>query len=191
MKPYAIFLIGSAGSGKSTIGKRLATEYNFCYLDKDMVCNIFTGMLLEAKGYSPHERDGNPFYSEVVMDAEYTTLLHIANDNLQLGRSVVLDAPFLGYFSKRDYIRQLTAKYGWEHVTPFVLEVHVDFDVLKQRMAARGLQRDQWKIDHWQTFVEGIQSKRCLWEEIEIISFDNSPEEFELSRLQKLLPFSG
>ncbi|OXM86474.1 AAA family ATPase [Paenibacillus rigui] len=189
MEPTVIFLIGSAGSGKSTIGKLIASEYHFCYLDKDIVCNKFTGRLLESNGYSPHDRDGNAFYSDVVMGLEYQTLLDIANDNLQLGRSVVLDAPFLGYFANKDYIRQLKETYGWTHVKPLVVQVTIDFDVLKERMQARGLERDAWKFDNWDAFVQGIKEKQCLWEDIEIIQLDNSPAVVDIEKLRQTLPF--
>ncbi|MCC3380462.1 AAA family ATPase [Paenibacillus farraposensis] len=189
MQPTAIFLIGAASSGKSTIGKLLATEYQFTYLDKDIICNKLTGLLLESKGYSPHERDGNTFYSDTIMPLEYQTLLDVANDNLQLGRSVVLDAPFLSYFSNKDYIRELKEKYDWHHIRPLVLQVDVDFDILKERMKARGLERDEWKFAHWDAFVEGIRARRCLWEDIDIRHFDNSPAEVDKNRLHNTLSF--
>ncbi|CAH1196880.1 MULTISPECIES: AAA family ATPase [Paenibacillus] len=190
MKPVLIFLIGSAGSGKSTIGKKLAAEHHFCYLDKDVVCNTFTGKLLEAHGYSPHERDGNTYYRDTVMDLEYETLLNVANDNLQLGRSVILDAPFVGYFHKSDYIDGLISKYGWEEVIPVVLRVDVNADVLQQRIRSRGLERDKWKLEHWDTFVQGIQANICMWENIDLIAVDNSSEDFDLRHLASQLPLS-
>jgi predicted kinase len=190
LQPVVIFLIGPAGSGKSTIGKWIASKYRFCYLDKDMVCNKFTGLLLESNGYSPHERDGCPFYSDVVMDLEYQTLLDIANDNLKLGTSVILDAPFLGYFSNRNYIQELIEKYGWQNVKPFVLQVTVDFSVLKERLSARALDRDAWKLSNWDAYVQSIQEKQCLWEGVEIVQFDNSPDTVDLNKLDQMLPFS-
>ncbi|PAF29716.1 ATP-binding protein [Paenibacillus sp. 7516] len=191
MRPVLIFLIGSAGSGKSTIGKRLAAEHHLCYLDKDVVCNTFTGKLLEARGYSPHERDGNAYYRDIVMDLEYETLLNVANDNLQLGRSVILDAPFVGYFHKSDYINQLISKYEWREVIPVVLRVDVNVEVLQQRLRNRGLERDRWKLDHWDSFVEGMQANICKWENIELITVDNSSEECDLRHLMSILPLSA
>lgn len=190
MEPTVIFLIGAAGSGKSTIGKRIASEYHYCYLDKDIVCNQFTGLLLESKGYSPHERDGNAFYTDVVMDLEYRTLLDIANDNLQLGRSVVLDAPFLKYFPDRKYIHQLREQYDWRHVRPMVLQVTVDYGVLQERIRDRGLERDAWKLAHWDTYVRSIQEKQCLWEDIDIKRFDNSLAEVDMNKLREVLPLT-
>ncbi|WP_411345977.1 AAA family ATPase [Paenibacillus sp. WLX1005] len=176
MKSTVIFLIGSAGSGKSTIGKYIARTYGCTYLDKDIVCNTFTGALLEANGYSAHDRDGCDYYRDVVMPLEYRALLDIANDNVQLGHSVILDAPFLGYFAEREYVQELVEHYGWDQydVRTLVLRVKVDFDVLRKRMQERNLERDQWKFDHWDEFVQGIQQKVCLWDQVEMIEFDNS-----------------
>lgn len=187
LKPTVIFLIGAAGSGKSTIGRRIASDYHFCYLDKDTVCNKFTGALLESKGYSPHERDGNAFYSDVVMDLEYQTLLDIADDNLKLGRSVVLDAPFLGYFARSNFINELKEKYDWQNVKTIVLQITIDFAVLKERMQERGLERDNWKFSNWDTYVRSVRQKQCLWENVEIKQFDNSSNTTDFEKLYQLL----
>jgi predicted kinase len=179
-------LIGAAASGKSTIGKLIASKYDFCYLDKDVVCNKFTGLLLESKGYSSHERDGNDFYSDVVMDLEYQTLLDIANDNLQLGRSVILDAPFLSYFSNTYYVNQLREQYQWQNVKPLVLQVTIDFSVLKDRMQDRSLDRDIWKFTNWNTYVQSIQEKQCLWRDVEMTTFDNSSPTVDTEKLYEI-----
>lgn len=189
LQPTVIFLIGSAGSGKSTIGQWIAQQYNYCYLDKDTICNTFTGELLELKGYSRNDRDGCAYYSEVVMPLEYQALLNIANDNVQLGRSVVLDAPFLSYFPDPHYITNLIDKYGWQqaHVNPVVLQITVDDKVLRTRMQERNLERDQWKFDHWDAFIEGLRSKHCLWEGIRKIQFDNSSATIHTEHLKEVL----
>jgi predicted kinase len=185
--PTLIFLIGAAASGKSTIGKIVAAEYNFCYLDKDIICNHFTGLLLESKGYSPNERDGCPFYGDVIMSIEYKTLLNIANDNLKLGKSVLLDAPFIGFFSNPHYIDELRKSYDWQDVTILVLQVSIDFDVLKKRMMARANERDKWKFDHWEAYVKSIQEKQCQWKNVEIRKFDNSDSSIDISSLHHTL----
>lgn len=191
MEPTVIFLIGTASSGKSTIGKLLASQYNLVYLDKDIICNRFTGILLESNGYSAHDRDGCSFYSDVVMDLEYQTLLDIANDNLQLGNSVILDAPFISYFANPNYITELKEKYGWQKINTMVLHVTIDFSVLKERMQARGLERDIWKLTNWGTYMQSIKEKQCRWDKIEICSFDNSFETLDTKKLFELFPFGG
>ncbi|SHI77904.1 AAA family ATPase [Propionispora hippei] len=186
MEPIAIFLIGAAASGKSTIARKVAERYNFCYLDKDILCNHFTGLLLQAKGYSPHDRDGCAYYTEVVREIEYQTLLNIADDNLRLGRSVILDAPFGAYFSNQDYISQLKQHCNWEKVKPIVLQITIDYSVLKKRMQLRALERDVWKFANWNTYIESIEKNQCKWTNVEIIQFDNSHEVVELERLSQL-----
>lgn len=187
MEPTVIFLIGPASSGKSTVGKLLSSHYNLGYLDKDVICNKFTGILLESNGYSRFDRDGCPFYSDVVMDLEYQTLLDIANDNLQLGNSVILDAPFIGYFSNKNYINELKEKYNWQYVNTMVLQVTIDYSVLKQRMEARANERDTWKLANWDTYVQSLQEKQCLWENIKITPFDNSNDTVDTEKLYQIL----
>ncbi|MEH7119334.1 AAA family ATPase [Neobacillus vireti] len=187
MEPTVIFLIGTPSSGKSTVGKLLASANNWCYLDKDIICNKFTGKLLESNGYSSHDRDGCSFYTDVVMDLEYQTLLDIAADNVQLGNSVILDAPFLGYFSNKHYINELIEKYSWQDVNKMVLQVTIDFSILKQRMQARGLERDTWKLANWDTYVQSIQEKQCLWENIQMTPFDNTGDTINVEKLFQTL----
>lgn len=170
----AIFLIGAAGSGKSTVGKFLASKFNYCYLDKDIIANRFTGELLMSKGYEPTARDQCDYYKQHVMDIEYETLLHIANENLQLGNSVILDAPFLSYFADSNYINSKKNQFNWHNVSPCVLEVFVEPDILKERIIFRNNARDTWKLQNWDMFISNINNKKCIWENVNYIRFNNS-----------------
>ena len=59
MKPRAFFVIGPAGSGKSTVSKKIAQHYRAAYLDKDSMVTAFTELLLQANGFDKDERDNN------------------------------------------------------------------------------------------------------------------------------------
>jgi predicted kinase len=185
LEPTILFLIGLPASGKSTIGKRIASEYNFCYLDKDIVCNHFTGMLLELKGASRHDREGS-FYNNVLMDLEYKTLLNIADDNLKLGKSVIVDAPFINYLSNSNYIEELRGIYDWRDVNIIVVSVNIDFAILKTRMIERSLDRDKWKLANWDAYLQSIQKKQCCWKNIRIIQFDNSYLSIDTQNIQRI-----
>ncbi|WP_392559098.1 AAA family ATPase [Orbus mooreae] len=177
--PKAIFLIGAAGSGKSTVGKFLASKFHYCYLDKDIVANRFTGELLMAKGYEATARDQCDYYKEAVMGLEYDTLLHLAGENLQLGNSVILDAPFLSYFTNPNYIMESINKFNWGSIQPYILDVFVEPDVLKQRIITRNNPRDTWKLQNWSTFISSIQQKKCLWQNVNYIRFNNSDSQID------------
>lgn len=181
----AIFLIGAAGTGKSTVGKFLASKFHYCYLDKDIVANRFTGELLISRGYEPTARDQCDYYKQSVMKLEYETLLHIASENLQLGNSVILDAPFLSYFEDKNYVLDSMKKFNWHNVEPHILEVFVQPDILKERIITRNNERDVWKLDNWDTFIAGINQKKCLWQGINHIRFDNSSPTIDESALLK------
>ena len=104
MKPKVFFVIGPAGSGKSMVGKRIAKRYDAAYVDKDTVATGFTELLLELNGSDKDDRDNNAFYQSTILPVEYETILRICGDNLALGRSVVLDAPFGRFFEDRNYL---------------------------------------------------------------------------------------
>lgn len=190
MAASIIFLIGPAASGKSSVGKLLATEYGMTYLDKDIVCNNFTGAMLEEHGYDRGARDGCDYYKETIMPIEYKTILDIAHANVNLGNSVILDAPFGAYFSDPNYISSLRESYGWdEDIHTIVLQVHIQPDVLKVRMLERNNERDQWKFDHWDEYIASIQRSHCTWCGIPRLEYDNSeplPTAHELCELLQL-----
>lgn len=185
-KAKLIFLIGAAGSGKSTVGKLLAGECHYCYLDKDIVANRFTAAILEREGYDGSERDQCQFYKDVVYSLEYETLLNLASENLKLGNSVVLDAPFLGYFEQKDYVQKFMQEYDIKDVDAYVLRVFVSEETLKRRIKERNNQRDFWKLENWDEFYASINKKVCLWEGLAHKEFDNSFENLNKEKLLSL-----
>lgn len=182
-----IFLIGAAGSGKSTVGKLVAAKFHFCYLDKDIVSNRFTGAMLVREGYAPTERDECPYYKDVVYELEYQTLLNIASENLKLGNSVLLDAPFLGYFQDPSYVEKFMQEYQLQGITPYVLRVYVAEDILKQRILERNNERDTWKLENWDEFYSSVKSKICQWNGVKRVEYDNSNPEIDEETLFKVL----
>ena len=173
----AFFVIGPAGSGKSRVAKELAKRVGGLYLDKDVVCNGFTGMLLESRGYDASERDGNDYYRDDLMPMEYRTLLGVGGDNLALGTPVIFDAPFGAYFADDGYVEQARAEFGWpEDAEPVVVHVKVDGDTVRARLIARGLSRDAWKLEHWDEFWAKASGATCAWTGATHVTVDNNAD---------------
>ena len=176
--PKVLFIVGPAGCGKSTSSRLIAQRLAAAYVDKDTVATGFTEALLALAGTDPHERDNNAYYQEHVMDLEYETILRIATDNLALGRDVVLDAPFGRYLGRTDYLREAAQRYGWgEDVQPVVVHVAVNGDAVRQRLIDRGLERDAWKLAHWDEFWATASNTDCAWEGAAHVSLDNTAEQ--------------
>ena len=76
-EPTLHIVIGTAGSGKSTIARRLARQYAAAYLDKDAMSARFVEAALLAAGYDPGDRESNPFYRDNILPLEYDSLLDV------------------------------------------------------------------------------------------------------------------
>ena len=77
-EPTLRIVIGTAGSGKSTIARRLARQYAAAYLDKDAMSARFVEAALLAAGYNPGDRESNAYYRERILPLEYDSLLDVA-----------------------------------------------------------------------------------------------------------------
>lgn len=173
----AVFVIGSAGSGKSTVAKSIAAAMGASYLDKDTVANIFTGAMLVAHGESAAARDDSELYTGTIRPLEYKTLLAIGSENLRLGNPVVLDAPFGAYFHDAEYIGEIAEEYQWgPNVYPFIVRVSSSEEVTKKRLSDRGLDRDLWKLNNWEQFWSEIGKAVPEWEAVQIVDFKNDAD---------------
>lgn len=188
MRPTVVFVIGPAGSGKSSVGKRLAAMTGATYLDKDSVARRFVEALLVAAGDDPNARDNSEYYRQELMPLEYAALLDVARDNLRLGRPVVLDAPFVRYFGDRDYLRTVVRDHEWPADTDLVV-VHVKTrgDAVQRRVATRGYDRDGWKLRHWDEFWASASAADCEWEQARHLTIDNSDEGLDQQALTELV----
>ena len=179
-----VFVVGPAGSGKSTASKQIAQRLKAAYVDKDTVATGFTEALLTLAGTDPHERDNNAYYQAHVMDLEYDTILKIATDNLRLGIPVVLDAPFGRYLRRDRFILDAAERLGWpQDARPIVVHVTVNGETIRQRVAARGLERDAWKLAHWDEFWSTAGAVQCTWLGAQHVTLDNTAEQPDIETL--------
>jgi predicted kinase len=168
------FVIGPAGSGKSSVSRLIAQRFGAAYIDKDTATIRFTELLLRLNGSDPNERDNNEFYQSTIMPLEYASILDLTRDNLMAGNSVVLDAPFGKFFTDDDYLSKIRSQHQWPEAELVVVHVKLAGEALRQRLISRGYPRDEWKLANWETFWAGAQANSCQWKEARHVDFDNS-----------------
>ena len=178
MKPQLIIIVGITGAGKSVVGKLIAKNKGFTFVDKDTVATELTEVILE--NLSPlkdkHERESS-YYLEVVRPLAYESMLHIALENIELGNSVVVAAAFDEEIKNADFLEE--NKYI-EEIRKLadikVVHVHVDHSTLLKRLIARNEQRDSWKLANWDSYVKEVGSAKVQWNSAlyKLLTFDNS-----------------
>lgn len=161
--PVAYIALGGAGSGKSTLSRHLSTLTGAVYLDKDTLAGPLVRVAMEAFGQDPSDRESNALYFEKIMPAEYETLFTTAGRNLELGNSVVLDAPFVAYLDDPDFLRRSTENAGWPAVDINIIHVATSPQIVRQRLIERGNDRDRAKLADWGTYWAKFGTLRCNW----------------------------
>lgn len=151
-----IFFCGHAGTGKTSLAKRLigplarATGEPFCLLDKDTLYGCTSAATLAALGQDPHDRD-SPLFLHHLRDPEYQGLLDTARENLALGVSVIAVGPLSGEVRERRLLDR-----AWLGVAADVglaaVWVRTDEETARQRIVARAHPDDAYKLAHWQAY---------------------------------------
>ena len=156
--PRLILFAGHAGTGKSTLAKKALpliiekTGETFFFLDKDTAYGAYSSHVMELTTNNPKDRD-SPFYLENIRDWEYAGLVSIAKENLQLGVNVILVGPFSNEIQSGQMFNptllgvppKTSIKIAW---------IDLDEDEAKHRMEKRADPRDEWKLQHWDQYIQ-------------------------------------
>ena len=145
---FIILIVGVAGSGKTTLGKELASNLTSgVFMSKDFIQDAFTKT----------ERTGETY--EKIRGPTFEILVNFASLQLQNGKIPIIDAPF-----SRNH--NLTDKYK-DWISPFK-SVALDLDAnllvircippnqdeLKLRLKMRGNEYDKWKLENIESFLQ-------------------------------------
>ncbi|QJU56338.1 AAA family ATPase (plasmid) [Herbiconiux sp. KACC 21604] len=170
---FALAVVGSAGSGKSTIARKIARRAGAAYFDKDTLAGPLVEAFMASHGYSEDERETNRFYLDTVMPAEYAALFAVAADNLRLGRSVVMDAPFAAYLHQPGFFEEAAARAEWPAVRQTVLHVYSSEATTKRRLTERALPRDHAKLSNWDAFWPTWGDLTITWTGVRLLTLNN------------------
>lgn len=184
--PVAYITLGGAGSGKSTVSRRISELTGALYLDKDVLAGPLVGLALEALGANASDRESNDVYLRRVMPLEYDALFAVAGQNLTFGHSVVLDAPFVAYLSDPDYLHAAMARASWPDVRVRVIQVVASPRTVKRRLIKRASARDRAKLNDWEAYWRVFGSLECKWRGVENERVANDTDN-DLSEIEGLL----
>ncbi|GAB6849664.1 AAA family ATPase [Paraburkholderia kururiensis] len=151
-----IFICGHAGTGKSTLAKRLiaplmrATGEAFCLLDKDTLYGRYSAAAIGALTGDPNDRD-SPLYLQHLRDPEYLGLIDTARENLELGISVIVIGPLSREVRDRRLFDRAWLGVGAD-VAIRIVWVHASEETAHRRIVARGNPNDAYKLAHWDEY---------------------------------------
>ena len=153
-RPAALLIAGPPASGKSTVGASLAGTLGATLIDQDLA----TGPLLSVIGSLVNVDDiDDPRLVTLTRAGRYETITRLAEDNLRVGNTVLLVAPFT------EERRNLHA---WEELVDrlhraaggavTMIWLYLSREELLQRMRDRGADRDAAKLSGEQRFIDQL-----------------------------------
>jgi predicted kinase len=132
--------MGVAGSGKTTLARRILRRIWAVYLDNNHIVDAFF----------PDTRNGRRY--EKLRPRFYRALYTIAEENLRAGNSVMLDVPHVKEIQDpewRRFIKHLVARTKSQLI---IIRCLCSERVLQSRIRARCEKRDRQKLSRWNEF---------------------------------------
>lgn len=179
MKQKLVFFVGVAGTGKTTVARKLAKRIQAAFLDRDTVGGRFVEKMLEMNGLDVNDRDSE-FYKKHLRDLEYDTTKDICIENLAAGQNVFMISPFTAELKNKAWIEEVLAAAGLskQEVDVKVIAVTLgDMETQRKRIEQRQTERDNWKLEHWDDFKQRVQFvPEVNWDILasSVLVFDNS-----------------
>jgi predicted kinase len=148
-----VLLSGWPGSGKSTVGRTLASRLNAALVDQDTVTGPLVSVVADLVGV--HDLDDDRL-ARPTRDARYETLAAVAEENLQVGIPVVLVAPFSRERRDPNAWEALDARLRAAGGSPLLVWLQLEPAAVVSRLRARGAERDLAKLADPSSFLAAL-----------------------------------
>ncbi|WP_326567405.1 GntR family transcriptional regulator [Amycolatopsis rhabdoformis] len=153
--PQVVMVGGYAGSGKTELGRVLARESGWPMLDKDSLTRFVVEAALELQGVSRNDRESEVYLTKI-RPAEYASLLEAMTENVQVGNSAIVTAPFLREFADESWLRQAEATCRNLGANLTIVWVYCDEKTMRTYIRHRDAPRDSMKLANWEKYMEGV-----------------------------------
>jgi adenylate kinase family enzyme len=135
-----VFFVGGAGSGKTTLAKKLAARSGAVFLDMDTLLRPAAEALMTAAGFDPTDRDSTD-YKRLCRDLGYRITMDAALENVSLGTDVYVVGPFTREIADPGWLERELAQIGTvlNEVDVKAVNVYLQNDALhRARIVGRG-----------------------------------------------------
>ncbi|WP_214107246.1 AAA family ATPase [Acrocarpospora catenulata] len=156
-KPILVLVGGYAGSGKTEFSRFLSDITGWAFLDKDSITRPMAERLLTSLGGDPNDRHSELYLHEV-RPLGYRCLMETAWDNLDLGTSAILSAPFIAELADPDWVTRLTNRCAAKGIDVAVIWIRCDVESMREYIEFRGAGRDAWKLANWDTYTSSLNT---------------------------------
>jgi predicted kinase len=139
----AVLLTGWPASGKSTVGRLVATRLDAALVDQDTLTGPLVAVVADLVGVDDLD---DTRLAAPTRDARYESVTAVAEENLRVGRPVVLVAPFSRERRDRQAREALDGRLRAAGGSPLLVWLRLRPEVVIQRLQSRGAERDLAKF---------------------------------------------
>jgi predicted kinase len=154
-RPAALLIAGPPASGKSTVGTSLARTLGATLIDLDIATEPLLSVIESLVNVDDID---DPRLATLTRAERYETITRLAEDNLRVGNTVLLVAPFT---------EERSSLHAWEALVDrlegaaggavTMIWLYLSREELLQRMLTRGAERDEAKLTKESRFIDQLE----------------------------------